>query len=98
VKLSSQLFKWQLELASRLSLPVIIHTRQAAAETLEIFGEWLQKPHTQPPGVIHCFSENITNAKKFLEMGFYLALGGYISYPKSLMPEVIRQFRGSVLS
>lgn len=85
-----RLFKWQLELARKLSLPVIIHTRRAAAETLQILEEWLQKPHIQPPGVIHCFSENAHDAKKFLDIGFYLALGGYISYPKSLMPEVIK--------
>jgi len=40
--------------------------------------------------VIHCFQENVDNAKIFLNMGFYLAFGGYIGYPKSQMAEVIK--------
>jgi TatD DNase family protein len=40
--------------------------------------------------VIHCFQENAENARVFLEMGFYLAFGGYIGYPKSQMAEVIK--------
>jgi TatD DNase family protein len=82
--------KWQLELASELRLPVIIHNRQSTKEMIEILGEWVQKPQENTPGVIHCFQENAENARIFLEMGFYLAFGGYIGYPKSLMAEVIK--------
>jgi TatD DNase family protein len=82
--------KWQLELASELRLPVIIHNRQSTKEMIEILGEWVQKPQENTPGVIHCFQENADNARIFLEMGFYLAFGGYIGYPKSLMAEVIK--------
>ncbi|MDD5288916.1 MAG: TatD family hydrolase, partial [Dehalococcoidales bacterium] len=85
-----QALKWQLELASELSLPVIIHTRQAAKEMIEILSDWTKNSHAKIPGVIHCFSENARAAQKFLEMGFYLAFGGYISYPNSLIPEVIK--------
>jgi TatD DNase family protein len=82
--------KWQLELASELRLPVIIHNRQSTKEMIEILGEWVQKPQENTPGVIHCFQENADNARIFLEMGFYLAFGGYIGYPKSQMAEVIK--------
>jgi TatD DNase family protein len=69
---------------------VIIHNRQATKEMIEILGEWVKKSQVKTPGVIHCFQENAENARVFLEMGFYLAFGGYIGYPKSLMAEVIK--------
>ncbi|MGP8080926.1 MAG: TatD family hydrolase [Dehalococcoidales bacterium] len=82
--------KQQLELANELHRPVIIHNRQSTKEMIEILGEWVQKSGVKSPGVIHCFQENADNARVFLEMGFYLAFGGYIGYPKSTMAEVIK--------
>jgi len=82
--------KRQLELASELRLPVIIHNRQSTKEMIEILSEWVKKSQVKTPGVIHCFQENADNARIFLEMGFYMAFGGYIGYPKSLMAEVIK--------
>jgi TatD DNase family protein len=81
--------KRQLELASELKLPVVLHTRKAVDEVIEILKEWLKKSPADSPGVIHCFQENETVAKTFLEMGFYLAFGGYISYPNSHLEDVI---------
>jgi TatD DNase family protein len=81
--------KWQLELASELRLPVVLHTRKAVDEIIEILKEWLKKSPVDSPGVIHCFQENETVAKTFLEMGFYLAFGGYITYPNSHLQNVI---------
>ena len=85
-----QALKWQLELASELYLPIIIHARQAVKEIIEILSDWVKKSHAEPPGVIHCFSENAPTARKYLEMGFFLAFGGYVSYPNSRVPEVIK--------
>jgi TatD DNase family protein len=82
--------KWQLELAGELQLPVILHNRQATNEMIEILSGWVQKATADSPGVIHCFQENADNARIFLNMGFYLAFGGYIGYPKSQMAEVIK--------
>jgi TatD DNase family protein len=84
-----QVLKWQLELAGEAKLPVILHTRKAVDEIIEILKEWLKKSPVESPGVIHCFQENETMAKTFLEMGFYLAFGGYISYPNSHLQDVI---------
>ena len=85
--------KWQLELANELHLPVIIHNRQSTKEMIEILGDWVQKSQVKSPGVIHCFQENADNARVFLEMGFYLAFGGYIGYPNSHLAEVIKPYR-----
>lgn len=79
-------FRWQLKLADRVDLPVIIHCRDADAEMIGILREWISRLRQQeenPPGVIHCFRGNPENALQYLEMGFYLSLGAYIGYPSS---------------
>ena len=82
--------KWQLELASELRLPVIIHVRQATNDIIKILDEWVSASHAESPGVIHCFQDSMPAVKIYLEMGFYLALGAYIGYPGSRRAEVIK--------
>ena len=86
-------FLWQLDLAKELGLPVIIHCRQAAEEMLELLSNRLTDypGAVQYRGVIHCFNGDAATAKQYLDMGFYISLGGYIGYPKSTgLHEVIR--------
>lgn len=86
-------FLWQLDLAAELGLPIIIHCRQAAGEMLDLLRNRLTDHHgaTQYRGVIHCFNGDVNTAKAYLDMGFYISLGGYIGYPKSKgLHEVIR--------
>jgi TatD DNase family protein len=81
-----QVLEWQLELAVKLNLPIIIHCRQAEKEMLGLLREWTKwykDPHGQRRGVIHCFSGDTSAAKEYLDMGFYLALGAYIGYPNT---------------
>ncbi len=71
--------KWfikQLELARELDLPVIIHSRDAAADTLEIMKEYGQGLR----GVIHCFSYSIELAREYVKMGFYIGIGGVVTF------------------
>jgi TatD DNase family protein len=88
-----KVLKWQLALADKLKLPVVIHARAAAREMVGVLEEWCteRKNMSEPPGEIHCFSGDMENARQYIEMGFYLAFGAYIGYPKSLMPEVIKK-------
>ena len=71
--------KWfikQLDLARELDLPVIIHSRDAAADTLEIM-----KEHGQGlRGVIHCFSYSIELAREYVKMGFHIGIGGVVTF------------------
>jgi TatD DNase family protein len=77
-----RVLQWQLDLAARLDLPVVIHCRQAHEEMLAILHDWAaQHPERSTPGVIHCFMGDIETARGYLEMGFHLSLGGYITYP-----------------
>ena len=72
--------KWfvrQLELAKGLSLPVIIHSRDAAKDTLDIMkGE----KAGDIGGVIHCFSYGTEMAREYLNMGFFIGVGGVVTF------------------
>lgn len=71
--------KWfirQLELARELDLPVIIHSRDAAADTLEIMQKYAQGLR----GVIHCFSYSKELAREYVKMGFHIGVGGVVTF------------------
>lgn len=73
-------FEKQIELARESKLPLIIHSRDAAKDTLDI----MKALHTEEiGGVIHCFSYSLDIAKIYLNMGFYLGIGGVITFPNS---------------
>lgn len=75
--------EFHLDLALRTGLPVVIHSRQADDAILPLLLEWAESNPGHPRGVIHCFGGSITNADKYLAAGFYIALGGYVSYPSA---------------
>jgi TatD DNase family protein len=80
------ILRGQLELASELNLPIIIHARQAAREMIEILSDWVKRHKDtlgRPRGVIHCFSEDTPTARRYLDMGFYISFTGNVSYPRS---------------
>ncbi len=71
--------KWfirQLELARELDFPVIIHSRDAAEDTLKIMKEHAQGLH----GVIHCFSYSKELAEEYVKMGFHIGIGGVVTF------------------
>lgn len=70
-------FVRQLELARNRSLPVIIHSRDAAADTLDI----MKREHAEEiGGVIHCFSYSADMARTYVDMGFYIGVGGVATF------------------
>jgi TatD DNase family protein len=88
-----RLLSWQLGLAADCNLPVIIHARQAANDAIVILTEWVKQRRTasyRPRGVIHCFSEDATVAKQYLNLGFYISFAGYVSYPKSRAAQIVK--------
>jgi TatD DNase family protein len=81
-----QVLVWQLELAMRLELPVVIHCRQAEKDMLTLLRDWASShnaPKGRPRGVVHCFSGDMDTAQQYLDMGFFISLGAYIGYPSS---------------
>jgi TatD DNase family protein len=75
-------FEGQLELAGRVSLPIIVHSRDAQQETLSVLREF--HGSLTAGGVIHCFSYDLDTAKKVLDMGFYVSIPGTITYSKNI--------------
>ena len=72
--------KWfarQLELAREVKLPVIIHSRDAAKDTLDL----MKGEHAEEiGGVIHCFSYGVEMAREYLNMGFFIGIGGVLTF------------------
>ena len=73
-----EVFLKQLNLAKELNLPAIIHCRMAHKDLLEILNFQFSISNFQLKGVIHCFTGNWEQAKKYLDMGFYLGINGII--------------------
>lgn len=75
-ELQKKWFVRQLELARQHHLPIIIHSREAAADTMEIM-----KAHAQGlEGVIHCYSYSREQAEEYVKMGFYIGIGGVLTF------------------
>ena len=70
-------FKRHLELAKKHNLPVVIHSREAAEDTMEIMR---QAAADGIPGVIHCFSYSKEIALEYVKMGYYIGVGGVVTY------------------
>jgi len=75
--------KFQLDLAIQTCKPVIVHSRQAETAILPILLGWANANPAHPKGVIHCFNGSIETADKYLNAGFYISLGGFVTYPSS---------------
>ena len=73
------IFDVQLETAEKLHLPVIIHSRDATKDTLDILADYAGKVD----GVLHCFSGSAETARQCLDMGLYISFAGPLTYPKS---------------
>ena len=70
-------FGRQLQLAREADLPVIIHSRDAAADTLQV----MKDNHAETiPGVIHCYSYSPELAQEFVRMGYYIGVGGVVTF------------------
>lgn len=69
----------QVELAAETGLPLILHCRMAEAPLFEILEGWAGKVS----GVVHCFTGGWEWARKFLDLGFYIGVGGLVTLPKA---------------
>ena len=79
------LFKRQLNLAEKLNMPVVIHSRDAFMDTYNLLREFKGK------GIIHCFTSNIENAKRYLTLGFKLGIGGVVTFKNSNLKDVVKE-------
>lgn len=80
-------FKAQLQLAKELSLPVIIHTRDAAKETYDILKEAAADGKLKV--LMHCYSGSAEMAVDYAKLGFYIALGGAVTFKNARVPREV---------
>ena len=79
-----EIFEKQILLAKDLDLPIIVHDREAHADTLELLLKH------KPKGVLHCFSGSVEMAKELLKIGMYIGVGGVATFKNAKrLPEVI---------
>ena len=82
-------FSRQLQLAKKLDKPVIIHSRDAAKDTLDVMAA---EGGSQLRAVIHCFSYTVETAKIYLRKGFYLGIGGVVTFKNGRkLVEVVKE-------
>lgn len=79
-----ELFESQLLLAQKYNIPVVIHSREATQDTIDILKKYKVK------GVIHSFSGSLEVAKIYIKMGFLLGVNGVITFKNSNVKDVIR--------
>ena len=76
-ELQKECFRRQLRIAAEVGKPVIIHSREACADTIEC----MKKEHAENiGGIIHCYSYTKEAARDFLNMGFYFGIGGVVTF------------------
>lgn len=76
-------FKRQLDIATRLSLPVVIHSRDATMDTINILRNYNLK------GVIHSFSGSLETAKEYIAMGYLLGINGVVTFKNCKLKEIL---------
>lgn len=80
-----ELFRKQLSIAERLDIPVVIHSRDAVEDTINILKEF------DLTGVIHCFSGSVETAKIYTSMGYMLGIGGVVTFKNSNLYKVVEE-------
>lgn len=74
-EVQKEVFRKQMKLAEKLKLPVVIHDRDAHADTLDIIKEF-----PKVKGIVHCFSGSSEFAKECIKRGYYIGIGGVVTF------------------
>jgi TatD DNase family protein len=81
-------FQSQMDWAKKYNIPVVIHSRQSMAETIKTLK---QRQDGGLKGIFHCFNDSYESAMEIIELGFYLGIGGVLTYKNSKLPEVLKR-------
>lgn len=87
VKEQEEAFRLQIDWAIQYHLPIVIHTRNAMQETINIVKEYVPKGIK---GIFHCFGGSVESAEQIINAGFYLGIGGVVTYPKAGLQETLQ--------
>ena len=81
-------FELQIEWALQYDLPIVIHSRDAMSETIDVVKKFVARGVR---GIFHCFSGTYEQASAIIDAGFYLGIGGVLTYKNAGLSEVISQ-------
>ena len=81
-----KLFRDQMIIADKNNLPVVIHSRDATKDTIDILKEF-----PKVKGIIHCFSGSVEVAEEYIKMGYLLGIGGVVTFKNSSLFKVIEK-------
>ncbi len=84
--LQKKAFIQQMHWAQDLGIPIVIHSRDSMNEVIEVLSQ--QSFYTEG-GILHCFTGNLEQAKKLVDLGFYLGIGGVVTYKNGGLEPVI---------
>ena len=88
LELQKEALEVQCQWAIDKDLPIIIHSRNATAECIEVLNPFTAKGLR---GVFHCFSGTLQEAETIIEMGLYLGIGGVLTFKKSELPGLVQR-------
>jgi TatD DNase family protein len=80
-------FRRQIDWALERALPIVIHSRNATQDCIDIVRE---KQNGQLKGIFHCFGDDLIAAEQIIDLGFKLGIGGVVTFKNSTLPEVLR--------
>jgi TatD DNase family protein len=80
-------FHIQIDWALENDLPIVIHSRNAMQECIDVVS---QRQNGNLRGVFHCFDQDEASARAIINLGFYIGIGGVLTFKKSKLPAVIR--------
>jgi TatD DNase family protein len=89
LKLQQEIFARQIDLAKKLNLPIVIHSRNAFQECYEIVKD---KQDGNLKGIFHCFSDGRDEAQKVIDLGFLMGIGGVVTFKNSGVDKVVEKF------
>jgi len=81
-------FETQIDLALQYDLPIVIHSRESTTDCIDIVRK---KQKGKLKGIFHCFSGTMEEAAQIIEIGFYLGIGGGLTYKKGNLPDIIKE-------
>ena len=86
-EIQKKFFIEELNMAKEKHLPVSIHSRDSAEDMYKILKE---EQNGDLKGVIHCFYDDLENAKKLIDLGFYLGIGGFVTFKNAKLRDILK--------
>jgi TatD DNase family protein len=81
-------FEKQIEWAIQYQLPLILHTRKATEESIQVLKQY---NNAGVRGIFHCFGGSLEQARQIIDLGFYLGIGGVVTYKNAGLAEVVKE-------